>query len=217
MNIALIGPSGAGKGTLASKLASTFEMHPVDTGNLLREKLENRMAVGILARKYMARGELVPDELVDAMIEEWLWRVDSKKDLLFDGFPRTVSQAKFLDKFFKEIDRTLRVVIYLKVSDEVVIRRLSGRIVCRTCQAPYHLEFKPPVKEGVCDECEGELYQRDDQKPEVIKQRLATYEEKTKPLTNYYLKKNILLHVAAIGGPDRILQDTMVLLKNITP
>ncbi len=204
MNIALIGPSGAGKGTLASKLVSTFEMLAVDTGDLLREKLENRMAVGILAQKYMTRGELVPDELVDAMMEEWLWRADSKKNILFDGFPRTVSQAQFVDKFFKEINRTLRAVIYLKVSDEAVIRRLSGRVVCRTCQKPYHLEFKPPVKERVCDECGGQLYQRPDDIPELVRVRLRAFHRVTGPVVTYYQQTGRLIIAEGEGEIDEV-------------
>src|SRR5688572_31342899 len=132
MNITLIGPSGVGKGTYAGKLVSIFNLRQVVTGQLFRENLENRTAVGLLAKRYIKREQLIPDEIVDALVEELLWRMPAEQNILFDGFPRTVYQAKFLDELFAELGRELDAAIYINVSDEEIMRRLSGRILCRT-------------------------------------------------------------------------------------
>ena len=153
MNITLIGPSGVGKGTHADRLIERYGLLHVSTGDLFRGNLDGHTALGIMARKYMNRGELVPDELTDAMMEEWLWKADAAKGILFDGFPRTTYQAKFLDDLFQEMNRKLDAVIYLKVADDVIVERLSGRLICRGCLATYHGKFRPPTKSGTCDLC----------------------------------------------------------------
>ena len=186
MTIALIGPSGAGKGTQAVKLVAKYDLLHISTGDLFRDSLEKWSALGILARRYMNQGDLVPDEVVGAVIEEWLYKVMPGKRILFDGFPRTRYQATVLDDLFRSTDRNLEAVIYLKVSDEEIIRRLPGRIICRTCQTPYHLEFKPPAVEGRCDLCRGELYQRDDDKPDIIRARLKASHRAIEPLLDHY-------------------------------
>lgn len=204
MTIALIGPSGAGKGTQAIKLTANFDLLHISTGDLFRESLAKRTALGLLARRYMHQGRLVPDEIVEAVIEEWLWKVMPDKRILFDGFPRTTYQAERLDKLFQETDRNLETVIYLKVSDEEIIRRLQGRVVCRTCQAPYHLTFKPPAIQGVCDICRGELYQRTDDNPEIVRARLKTSHRVIGPLADYYQEINKLLIVDGGGKIDEV-------------
>ncbi len=197
MNIALIGPSGVGKGTHARKLVETFDLLHLVTGDLFRKNIEERKAVGLLARRYIDRGELVPDEVVDAMVEEWLWHAPSEKDVLFDGFPRTIYQAQFLDAFLADRKRRLDGVIYLDVSAETIIERLAGRVICRNCQTPYHLTLQPPVEEGVCDVCGSELYRRPDDIPEVINVRLRTFNRVTKPLVDYYHQSQRLIVVDA--------------------
>lgn len=204
MDIALIGPSGAGKGTYADTLGSKFDLLHLVTGELFREKLEKRRALGILAKKYMARGELVPDEMVDAMVEEWLWDAPVEQGVLFDGFPRTISQAKFLDDLLEAMNRRLELVIYVKVPDEIVISRLSGRVICRHCQRPYHLKFKPPLRENVCDRCAGELYQRPDDIPEIARVRLRAFRRVTGPVLAYYQETDRLAIIDGIGEIEQI-------------
>lgn len=212
MDIALIGPSGAGKGTYADELAFEFDLRHLVTGELFREKLEKRRALGILAKKYMARGELVPDEMVDAMVEEWLWDGPVEQGVLFDGFPRTISQAKFLDDILAELNRRLEIVIYLSVPDEIVIARLSGRVICGHCQKPYHLKFNPPLRENVCDRCAGALYQRPDDIPEIARVRLRTFRRVTGPVLAYYQETKRLIIIDGTGtieSVNRLLIETV--------
>jgi len=204
MNIALIGPSGVGKGTHANELVTQFNLMHLVTGELLREKLADKAAVGLLAKRYITRGELVPDEVVDAMVEEWLWQAPSDKGVLFDGFPRTVFQAEFLDNLFKKLGRQLASAIYLKVSDEVVKERLAGRIICRNCQTPYHLDYNPPMVAGICNVCGDELYQRPDDIPELIRVRLRAFHRVTGPLLNYYQETGRLVIIDGEGDIDAV-------------
>src|SRR5262245_34013217 len=157
MHIALLGPSGAGKGSHAATLAARFDLLHVVSGELFRANLEQRTAVGLLARRYMAQGELVPDEVTDAMMEEWLWHLDPDQGVLFDGFPRTRAQARFLDDLFHTMGRTLAAAIYLNLSEAAILQRLAGRLICQTCQTPYHLQLHPPAQVGICDRCGGAL------------------------------------------------------------
>jgi len=186
MNIALLGPSGAGKGSHAAKLATRFDLLHVVSGELFRANLEQRTAVGLLARRFMAQGELVPDEVVDAMMEEWLGHVAPAQGVLFDGFPRTVAQAQFLDDLFPTLGRTLEAVIYLHISDVEILRRLAGRLLCHSCQTPYHLQFQPPARAGICDRCGGALERRPDDIPEMIRVRLRAFQRASGPLVDYY-------------------------------
>lgn len=193
MSIALIGPPGAGKGTHTDELIAKFNLIHIVTGELFRQHVEERTAIGILSKKYMARGELVPDEVVDAIVEEWLWKADPGKGILFDGFPRTVQQAQFLDELLKEVHRKLHGVIYLNVPDDEVVLRLLGRVVCNECFAPYHLKFNPPAQEGVCDRCRGTLRSRSTDIPELIRVRLRAFRRAAAPLVDYYQATNRLI------------------------
>src|SRR6266511_575887 len=186
MHIALLGPSGAGKGSHAVRLATRFDLLHVVSGELFRANLEQRTAVGLLARRFMAQGELVPDEVVDAMMEEWLGHVAPAQGVLFDGFPRTVAQAQFLDDLFPTLGRTLEAVIYLHISDVEILRRLAGRLLCHSCQTPYHLQFQPPARAGICDRCGGALERRPDDIPEMIRVRLRAFQRASGPLVDYY-------------------------------
>ncbi len=204
LNIAIIGPSGAGKGTHASGLSTRFRLRHVATGDLFRENLMSHTALGLLARKYMEHGELVPDEVVDAMIEEWCDRLPDEKGALFDGFPRTVYQARFIDELLQQAGRKLDAVVYLTVPDEEIARRLSGRYICRSCQEPYHLQTRPPSVYGVCDECGGQLYHRPDDSTELVLTRLRVFHRTTDPLLSYYAAAKKLILVSGEGDIDEV-------------
>lgn len=204
MNIALIGPSGAGKGTHAIRLAGVYGLRQVSTGDLFRENLRANAALGLLARKYMQLGELVPDEVVDAMIEEWCTKLPAGHGALFDGFPRTLEQARFLDELLGRVSRPLDAVIYLQVSDAEIARRDTGRIICRTCQAPYHLKFQPPHTPGVCDRCRGELYQRHDDTAEFVQSRLRIFYRSTMPVIDHYASAGKLVIVPGEGSIEDV-------------
>jgi adenylate kinase len=204
MHIALLGPSGSGKGSHAAKLATRFDLLHVVSGELFRANLEKRTAVGLLARRYMAQGELVPDEVTDAMMEEWLWQIAPERGVLFDGFPRTVAQAQFLDDLFPTMGRKLEAAIYLNVSDTEIQRRLGGRLVCHTCQTPYHLQLHPPARAGICDRCGGELERRPDDIPELIRVRLRAFQRVRGPLLDYYQATGRLIIIDGEGALSQV-------------
>jgi adenylate kinase len=204
MNIVFTGPSGGGKGTHADRLSARYNLQHISTGNLLRQNLESRSALGILARKYMERGELVPDEVVDAMIEESLGKLSSERGTLFDGFPRTAYQARFLDDLLKQLNRTLDAAIYLDVSDEEIVNRLSGRLTCRKCQTPYNTTIKPPEVAGVCDQCGGQLYQRSDDTADMARTRLRVFHRAAGQLVEHYTETKKLVIVTGEGAIDAV-------------
>lgn len=193
--VILLGPPGAGKGTQAAELKDKLGIPHVASGDLFRAALKNETPLGLKAKKYMDAGELVPDEITIAMVMERLAEDDCAEGALLDGFPRTLAQAKALDAELTKISRAIDKVLYIKVPDEVLVKRLSGRRICRNCQAVYHVDHNPPEKEGVCDACGGELYQRDDDKPDTVRNRLTVYHEQTAPLIEYYSGKGILEEV----------------------
>jgi adenylate kinase len=199
MNIVLIGPSGAGKGTHLAKLTEKFGFNHISSGDVFRENLEHGSALGILARRYMSQGELVPDEVVEAMIEEKLQKADWKKGLLFDGFPRTVYQAKFLDSFLGRLNQKLNGIVYLNVSDEHIIKRLAGRMICGKCLTPFH-KLTAPFKNCPLKKCEGEfLFQRDDDAGGTVAIRLRVFHRVTDPLLDYYQRTDRLVIVNGEG------------------
>ncbi len=204
MNIACIGPSGVGKGTHADKLSARYNLTHISTGDLLRQNLESHSALGILARKYMEQGELVPDEVVDAMIEESVRKLGAEQGMLFDGFPRTTYQARFLDDLLKQLNRPLAAVIYLKVADEEIVNRLAGRLTCRKCQTPYHATINPPQAAGVCDLCGGQLYQRADDSTEMVRTRLRVFHRTTGQLVDHYTAMRKLVIVPGEGTIDAV-------------
>jgi adenylate kinase len=197
MNIVLLGPPGIGKGTVAAKLSKKLNIPHIATGDMLRENVAEKTELGIKAKSYMDKGGLVPDELVIEMIKERLSRDDCKKGFILDGFPRTINQADEISKFVK-IDK----VVNIQAKDEVIIGRIGRRFVCRQCGAIYHLDFIKPKKGGICDKCGSELYQREDDKPKAVKERLKVYQEKTEPLINYYKEKGLIVDVDGSGSPD---------------
>jgi adenylate kinase len=193
--IVLVGPPGSGKGTQASRLQELLHLPHVASGDLFRENLKNQTPLGLQAKAYMERGDLVPDDVTIAMVMERLKQPDCADGAILDGFPRTIAQAEALDGILKEMGTSLKVVPYIKVSDEVLLARLSGRWICRQCGAVYHTLYNPPKVPGRCDICGGELYQRPDDRPEVAKNRLRVYFEQTAPLIRYYRGRGLLVEI----------------------
>jgi len=204
LRIVLFGPPGAGKGTQASLLVEKFGAAHISTGDTLREAVANKTEVGLKAKAYMDKGELVPDDVVIAIARETLASVGGAGFIL-DGFPRTIAQAKALDAALREIDMPLEAVVNLKVDDEELVKRLSGRRVCPGCGEPYHLETKVPAAQGKCDKCGGDLVHRADDQAEAIRNRLRVYNEQTAPVLDYYENTGILKNVDAVGGIRDIL------------
>ena len=193
-----MGPPGAGKGTQAGSLASNLGVMRVSSGDLFRQHQERDTGLGRLAQSYMERGELVPDDVTIKMVMEWINSPDQVRGFVLDGFPRTIAQAEILDKKLcgkGGIDR----VVYIKVEENELIRRLNGRMICRLCQKPYHQEFSPPADPSSCDRCGGELYQREDDKPESVKKRIQVYREETEPVVQYYRRAGKLREIDGLG------------------
>jgi adenylate kinase len=205
LNLILLGPPGSGKGTQGERLQEDFRLPYYATGDILRAAVKDGTEVGKQAKEYMDRGDLVPDEVIIGVIAERLQNEEAADGFILDGFPRTLPQAEALDAKMKELRREITGVILIDVPEEEVLRRLGGR---RTCEENpshiYHVEFDPPKKEGICDMDGAKLTVRDDDKPEVIKNRLSTYSEKTEPLVGYYDERGILNHVDGKQSPDEV-------------
>jgi len=193
--IVLLGPPGAGKGTQAARLRENMDLPHIASGDLFREHLKNKTDLGLKANAFMERGELVPDDVTIAMVVDRLSRPDCVRGALLDGFPRTIAQAKALDRALAGDGHKIGVVPCITVPDEVLVKRLSGRWLCPICGEPYHVLFNPPRQPGVCDIDGGELYQRDDDKPETVRNRLAVYWEQTSPLIDHYTRRGILVEI----------------------
>jgi adenylate kinase len=191
----MLGAPGAGKGTQADILSQELNLPHIASGDLFRQALEKRTEIGLLAKGYMDKGELVPDEITTKMILERIDQPDCAPGCLFDGFPRTLRQAKALDKALKEQGRTIDRAIYIEASIEELVKRLSGRWLCRACQTPYHITNSPPKTPGKCDRCGGELYQRPDDREETVKERLNVFLAQTVPILDYYKKQGKLVRV----------------------
>jgi adenylate kinase len=202
----LLGPPGAGKGTQAAIMAAKTGLAHIATGDLFREAIREGTELGKQAKVYYDRGELVPDQLTIRMLLERLERPDCEKGCLLDGFPRTLEQARALDEALKESGQAIDKVIHIKVGEQEVVARLGGRWVCRQCGAIYHEQHSPPRLEGRCDKCSGELYQRDDDKPETVRNRLAVYNQQTAPLIEYYAQAGKLVEVDGEQGADSVGQ-----------
>jgi adenylate kinase len=204
MYFILLGPPGAGKGTQAERLGAELDLPHVASGDLFRENLSNNTELGKLAKQYMDKGDLVPDDVTIAMVQDRLEREDCQQGVILDGFPRTLAQAEGLGIILDSMDRKLDAVLYIAVDDDELVKRLSGRWICRQCQTPYHMMFHPPMKEGICDACGGELYQRDDDKPETVRARLKVYHDQTAPLIEYYRNLDLLYEVDGSGGIEAV-------------
>jgi adenylate kinase len=200
----LLGAPGAGKGTQAVRLSTAKAMPHVATGDLFRDHLSRGSSFGLKAKEYMDAGKLVPDEVVLDMLAERVAQPDCEKGYLLDGFPRTLPQAESLDTRISPQDQL--VVLALEVADETIVRRTSGRLLCRSCGNIHHLEFKPPARTNICDSCEGELYQRADDVPEVVRERLLVYKSQTAPLVEFYDSKGVLTRINGERSPDEVFE-----------
>ena len=211
MRIVLLGPPGSGKGTYASRLTAGLGVPHISTGDMVREEIKSETELGKRIRGYSDRGELVPDEIITRLLKDGLSKPDCKKGFILDGYPRTTRQAEALNRISR-----IDVVVNLNVPDEIIIQRLSNRLTCRRCGAIYNrLTLKPKV-EGVCDECGGELYQREDDKPEVIQERLNVYRKNTEPLIEYYAGKGLLrdVHCDDLMTPPEVIVERIMTVVN---
>jgi adenylate kinase len=213
--LVLLGGPGAGKGTQAERLSENLGIPQVSTGDLFRENLKNETELGLLAKGYMERGELVPDEVTVGMVRERLGRPDAEGGAILDGFPRTIAQAEALEQLFGEMGTNLAAVPSIDVPEDVLLARLAGRRTCRSCGAMYHDPFSPAQEPGVCDKCGGELYQRPDDTPETQKHRIKVYSEQTAPLIDYYRDKGLLVEVDGQPGIDEIQAELLSIIKSL--
>jgi adenylate kinase len=204
LNLILFGPPGAGKGTQADRLQADFRLPFISTGDMLRGNVKDETELGLEAKRYMDAGDLVPDELIVAMAGERLKESDALDGFILDGFPRTLEQAKALDGQLSEQGRRVTAAILIDVPDEDVVRRISGRRVCVKSGHNYHIEFDPPKREGVCDQDGSRLIQRDDDKPDVVRNRLAVYHESTEPLIGFYDEQGLMRRIDGTRSPTEV-------------
>ena len=204
MNLILLGPPGAGKGTQAKILTKKYEIPQISTGDILRAAVKDQTPMGVKAKSFMDSGALVSDEVVVGIVEERLAKSDCANGFILDGFPRTVIQADALKKMLQALGKTIDHVISIEVDKEELLGRITGRRTCRSCGKGFHVQFDPPKVNGICDECGGELYQRDDDSEDTMRKRLDVYEEQTAPLIAYYAKESLLRTIHGIGSIDDI-------------
>lgn len=202
MRVVLLGPPGAGKGTQAVKLVDKYNIPHISTGDIFRKNLKEKTELGLKAKEYMDKGLLVPDNLVVDIVKDRLMEKDCSEGFLLDGFPRTVEQAEALEKELEKLNINLNGVINIDVKDEILIDRLTGRLVCKSCGATYNAKFNKPKQDKACDICEGELYTRDDDKEETVKNRLEVYKNQTQPLIDFYEKKGMLTTIDGELGSE---------------
>jgi len=213
VRLVLVGPPGAGKGTQAQFISSNLSIPKISTGDIFRYNVSTGTELGRQAKAFMDKGDLVPDEVTIAMVSSRLQEDDAQVGFLLDGFPRNVPQAETLKKMLSEWDARLDIVLELVVDDDEVVRRLSGRRTCRKCGRIWHGVFDPPARQGVCDDCGGELFQRDDDQEETIRHRLDVYQQQTRPLIAYYADDGTLLGIDATGPVEEITDRAMSALR----
>jgi adenylate kinase len=214
MNIILLGAPGAGKGTQAEMISKELRLAHIASGDLFRQAQSSGTELGNLVKSYMERGILVPDEVTVRMVLERIAELDDGQDFILDGFPRTLEQAEALETALRNLNKSIDRVLYIKVSNEELVRRLSGRWICRDCQAPYHAVNKPPKVAGKCDSCAGELYQRPDDAEKTLRKRIEVYLSQTAPLINYYAEKGKLLEVDGTQSVARVSAEILAALKS---
>ena len=213
MHILLMGPPGAGKGTQAAELKAKFQIPHISTGDMFRAAIKEGTELGKKAKSFMDDGKLVPDEVTIGIVRERLAKDDCKKGFILDGFPRTVDQADALETILKDLGLSLTRVLNISVPASDLIERAVGRRICKKCGATYHVTFNPPIKEGVCDVCGSELFQRADDTEETMKNRLSVYEASTRPLIEYYEKKGVYTEVDGRQAIDKVTADLIETLK----
>ncbi|HEY7535761.1 MAG TPA: adenylate kinase [Thermodesulfobacteriota bacterium] len=204
MKLIMFGPPGVGKGTQAAKVSEKYTVPHISTGDILRASVKEGTELGKLAKTYMEKGELVPDDIIIGIIKERVSMQDSKKGFLLDGFPRTIEQAQALDKMLNEEGQKIDSVISIDLNDEEIVKRISGRRICEKCGSMYHIIYDPPTNMGYCNKCGGGLYQRDDDSEDVIRTRLEVYRRQTEPLKKFYKKWNLLKRVEGFGTIDDV-------------
>ncbi|MCL1989951.1 MAG: adenylate kinase [Defluviitaleaceae bacterium] len=204
MNILFMGPPGAGKGTQAERIVNKYNLPHISTGDMFRAAIANQTELGMTAKKFMDEGHLVPDDVTIGIVRERLSEADCQHGFLLDGFPRTVEQAKALDEIMINLSKKIDYVINIEVDLSVLETRLTGRRICKTCGATYHVMFNPPEQADVCTKCQGELYQRKDDHAETVASRLAVYTNQTKPLLAYYEVTGNLVHINGLGEIDDV-------------
>ena len=213
MRLVLVGPPGAGKGTQAEFIAENFNIPKISTGDIFRANVSGGTELGKLAKKYMDAGDLVPDEVTIAMVRDRLAQDDANGGFLLDGFPRTIAQAYELDAILGDLGTSLDVVLDLEVDNEEVVRRLSGRRLCKRCGHVWHVEFDPPKVADICDKCGGDLYHRDDDYPDTVRHRLDVYALQTRPLIEFYDSRKQLVGMDALGPVEDVTERAIALLN----
>jgi adenylate kinase len=206
MRLILVGPPGAGKGTQAVHLAAHYGIPHISTGDIFRHNMKNETELGLLAKSYVDRGELVPDSVTNEMVKDRLTHADAQEGFLLDGFPRNVLQAEVLRAILAQASTPLDAVLELALEDAEIIARLSGRRTCKNCNASFHVIYEKPAVDGICDKCQGELYQREDDSEAVITRRLEVYAEQTKPIIAFYRSEGLLITIEATGEVGEISQ-----------
>jgi adenylate kinase len=212
MNLILLGPPGAGKGTQAQMIVERYHIPQISTGDILRKAVKEGTPLGKKAKAFMDQGQLVPDEVVTGIIDGRLRAPDCNPGFILDGFPRTIAQAEALQPILNKMGKSIDHVINIEVETEELVRRLTGRRTCKNCGAMFHILFHPPQAEGICDRCGGTLYQREDDKEETIRIRLNEYQRQTAPLIQYYQLKNSLRSIQGVGGQEEIFERIIRLL-----
>ena len=215
MNIILMGLPGAGKGTQASEIVKKFPIPHISTGDMFRKAIKDETDLGKEAKSYMDRGELVPDEVTVGIVKERISEDDAKKGFLLDGFPRTIEQAEALNNIMSELDRNIDAVINIEVPEEELMNRLTGRRICEKCGTTYHLVFNPPKVDGVCDIDGGKLYQRKDDNPETVSNRLSVNVKQSKPILEYYNNKGVLKNIDGSKDIDEVTDDVIDILDHL--
>ncbi|MFC3885313.1 adenylate kinase [Bacillus songklensis] len=216
MNLVLMGLPGAGKGTQAERIVENYEIPHISTGDMFRAAIKEGTQLGLKAKSYMDKGELVPDEVTIGIVRERLSKADCQNGFLLDGFPRTVAQAEALEQMLEELDRKIDYVINIDVDQSILMERLTGRRICKDCGATYHLVFNPPAKEGVCDKCGGELYQRADDNSETVANRLEVNVKQSKPLLDFYETKGYLRNINGDQDINDVFEDIRALLGGVS-
>lgn len=215
MNIILMGLPGAGKGTQASEIVKKFPIPHISTGDMFRKAIKDETDLGKEAKSYMDRGELVPDEVTVGIVKERISEDDAKKGFLLDGFPRTIDQAESLNQIMSELDREIDAVINIEVPEEELMNRLTGRRICEKCGTTYHLVFNPPKVDGICDIDGGKLYQREDDNPETVSNRLSVNVKQSKPILEYYNNKGVLKNIDGSKDIDELTNDVIDILDHL--